>query len=446
MKKSNPIKNQKSFRSGIASLFCLAVCMLALTVCSGNRKSQSENMPAIKCDKEREIWIDASANLETFLVKENVGKYLDTIVATGFSKIILDVRAGSGYPMYPSKVIPQITKLNGKEIHRDWNYLQYFIDEAHRRNLKVTASITVFSGGRQHNKEGMVYDDPKWDGKSCIEYTPNRGMIDIRDNNKQHHVFMNPLDPDWRNITLDLLREIAGYPVDGIALDYCRYANGGNTDFSDVSRVAFEQYLGKKLERFPDDIFKYDKEGKRTPGIYYKDWWSFRARNIHDFIRSARDVIKGVNPNIALEYWAASWYASLHASGQNWASKNHDTSKENPDFANEDYSKYGFADLLDIFQSGAYLEIIWGKDEPESIEAQLANSMRVVKNDCKLYGSIYAANQNTTETISNAVYICLRDTDGLSVFDIVQVIQFNLWDGIRDGIRRACEVEQSSQK
>ena len=387
--------------------------------------------------KGKSLWIDADGNLRTFLVKENVGKYLDKAVEAGFTKIILDVRPGSGYPMYPGKVLPELTKVKGSEFHRDWNYLQYFLDEAHQRKLKVTASMTVFSGGRQPFREGVVYDDPKWNGKSSVEYLPGKGMTDIRDNPSQIHVFMNPLDPDWRSITLELLREIAGYPVDGIALDYCRYANGGNADFSEMSRTAFEQYLGKKIEHFPDDIFRYDISGNRVPGIYYKDWWAFRAKNIHDFIRSARNLIKGINPNIELEYWAASWYNSLHAHGQNWASKNHDTSAERPDFANKDYSKYGFADLLDIFQAGAYLEIIWGPDKPESIEAQLANSMRVVMGDCKLYGSVYAANQKTAKAISDAVYICLRDTDGLSVFDISQVIQFDLWDGIRDGIRRA---------
>ena len=421
------------------NLFCVALCLLLLnSSCGGGSKSTSE-MAA----KEKSLWFDASANLQTFLVKENVGKYLDKAAETGFTKVIIDVRAGSGYPMYPSKVLPEITVMNGQEIQRDWDYLGYFIEEAHKRNLLVTASITTFVGGRQHNGEGMVYDDPeKWDGKSSVEYLPDRGMIDIRENHSQHHVFMNPLDPDWRKITLDLLREIVtNYAVDGIALDYCRYANNGNTDFSEMTRNAFEQYLGKKLELFPDDIFKYNDEGNRVHGVYYQDWWAFRAKNIHDFIKEARDLIKGVNPDIVLEYWAASWYNSLHSHGQNWGSKRHDTAKERPDFANEDYAKYAFADLLDIFQSGAYLEKIWGLDEPESIEAQLANTMRIVQGDCKVLGSIYAANQRTFETMSDAVFIALRDTDGLSIFDIVQVIRYDLWDGIKDGIRRANELE-----
>jgi len=401
--------------------------------CGGNKSYQPP-------EKERSLWIDADANIRTFLVKENVGKYLDKAVEAGFTKIILDVRPGSGYPMYPSKVLPELKKVKGFEFTRDWDYLQYFLEEAHKRNLKLTASITVFSGGRQPFKEGMVYDDPKWAERATVEYMPERGMVDMKDHLEAHHVFMNPLDTVYTNVVFDMLREILTYPVDGIALDYCRYANRGNTDFSDLTRTAFEEYIGKKIEKFPDDIFTLD-EWPRAPGVHFKDWWSFRAKNIHDFIKTARDIVKDVNPEIELEYWAASWYNALFAHGQNWASKRHETHKEHPDFANEDYMKYAFADLLDIFQSGAYLEIIWGMDEPESMESQLANSMRVVKNDCKVYGSVYAANQKTFEEISDAVFLILRDTDGLSVFDFFQVKQFDLWDGIKDGIRRATEAD-----
>ena len=178
--------------------FCFLMIALAFCACCGNKSKTPEIV------KEKSLWIDASANLQTFLVKENVGKYLDKTVETGFTKIIVDVRSGSGYPMYPSKVLPEIKVMNGKAVHRNWDYLGYFIEEAHQRGLKITASIPVFVGGRQHNGEGMAYDDPaKWDGKSSVEYHPQRGMIDIRDNSSQSHVFMNPLDPDWRRIALN---------------------------------------------------------------------------------------------------------------------------------------------------------------------------------------------------------------------------------------------------
>ena len=420
------------------NVICSIFFLLLLNGCGGGSKYECES------EKGKSLWFDASANMDRFLDKDNVGKYLDKAVETGFTKVIIDVRSGTGYPLYPSEVMPQLSVLKGHEIVRDWDYLGYFLEEAHKRNLKVTASITVFVGGRQQFGEGLVFDDPeKWAGRSSIEYLADRGFVDVRDNTDQSHVFMNPLDPEWRKLTLDLLREIVtNYPVDGIALDYCRYDTHGTTDFSDMSRKAFEEYLGKEIERFPEDIFGYDEAGNRVPGVHFQDWWAFRARNIHDFIKEARDIIKGINPEIELEYWAASWYYGLFGRGQNWGSKRHDASLERPDIANENYKNYGFADLLDIFQSGAYLEKIWGLDEPESIEAQLANTMRIVQGDCKVYGSIYAENQRTFQEMSDAAFVALRDTDGLNVFDIVQVITYDLWDGIKDGIRRYNELEK----
>jgi len=52
-----------------------------------------------------------------------------------------------------------------------------------------------------------------------------------------------------------------------------------------------------------------------------------------------------------------------------------------------------------------------------------------------MYATIYALNHE--ENIEDAVYVCLRDSEGLMVFDISQVVGFDLWDDIRRGIERA---------
>jgi uncharacterized lipoprotein YddW (UPF0748 family) len=420
------------------------ILFAVLCACSGNQpaaqdeeREQKPEEEEVGAPDEKEIilWIDASANFRTFSDKANVTLYLDKAVKTGFNKIVLDVRPLTGYPMYPGKVLPEVTQLHGTVVHREWDYLGYFLEEAHRRKMKVTASITVFSGGQYALREGLVYDDARWNGKSCVEYTPE-GMNDIRNNASQVTVFMNPIDEDVRQLALDLLKEIVTcYPVDGIALDYCRYADD-NSDFSETSRKAFENYLGKELDRFPDDIFRYDAGGNRVNGRYYKEWWSFRAMNIYRFIQTARETIKAVSPDVTLEYWAASWYGALYTKGQNYASQNYDTSLEYPAYADGNYRQYGFAGLLDVFQAGAYLEKVMGANNPESMEAQLTNVKRVIQHDCKVYGSFYAANQKTSASASDAVFLCLDRMDGLMIFDIVQVIRYNLWDGIKDGIRR----------
>jgi hypothetical protein len=39
--------------------------------------------------------------------------------------------------------------------------------------------------------------------------------------------------------------------------------------------------------------------------------------------------------------------------------------------------------------------------------------------------------------MEDAVYVCLTQSAGLMVFDIVQVIKYNMWDDIKRGIGRA---------
>ena len=57
--------------------------------------------------------------------------------------------------------------------------------------------------------------------------------------------------------------------------------------------------------------------------------------------------------------------------------------------------------------------------------------------DCKVYGSIASyAYGNSTAKVSDAVYLCLKNTDGLMVFEISHVINNNQWDAIKEGINR----------
>ncbi len=51
-----------------------------------------------------------------------------------------------------------------------------------------------------------------------------------------------------------------------------------------------------------------------------------------------------------------------------------------------------------------------------------------------MYGSLYALNHTDIE---DQVYVCLTQSEGLVMFDIVQVIGFNLWDRLKAGIDRA---------
>ena len=263
-------------------------------------------------EKEKMLWFDAEANFERFSKKENITYYLDLAKSTGFNKIVVDVRPVQGDALFKSSYLTPLTDLAGTHIERDWNYLQFFIDEAHKRELKVTVSATIFTAGLPSSKNGMAYRDDTWDGKTCLEYTKDQGLIDIKDDKTKVSAFLNPVLPEVQDFCLNFIKElVTNYNFDGFALDYCRYP-GDESDFSEATKIAFEQYIGKQLDRFPDDIFIWNTDGTKRTGTYYKKWWEFRSMVIRNFVERVRTEIKNIKPDIQLEYWAASWIHAIY--------------------------------------------------------------------------------------------------------------------------------------
>lgn len=425
-------------------LYSLCALVLVGSSCSFNAKSTNStgsidrNTTTSDTLKPKYLWFDAEANFERFSHQDSIRFYLDKALDAGFTDVVIDVKPIYGKVLYKSDIIPELNTVGDYSRTLDWDYLQYFIDEAKERDLRVTVSTTIFPAGNPKDRSGLVYEDSRWDGKTTIQYKPDGTFLDIRNDKSKVAAFLNPLDPDVRTFVFQMIEElVTNYDIDGYILDYCRYPDM-ESDFSDLSKISFEEYIGVELDNFPQDIYYYD-EGERKLGKYGKEWIEFRAKIIHDYIKEAKRRIKAIKPSVKLEYWAASWYYSIYQNGQNWASKSYDTSLDAP-WATTNYKNTGFAEHLDAFQIGTYLTDIYGMDNPESIEYGIDRGKKLIDNATKLYGTIYALNHK--DNIDDAVYLCLRDSDGLMVFDIVQVIGFDLWDQIKEGIDRYKEESE----
>ncbi|WP_298708275.1 alpha amylase family protein [uncultured Chitinophaga sp.] len=389
-----------------------------------------------KTEKPKYMWFDAEANFKRFSSKDSIRFYLDKTKAAGFNQVVIDVRPIYGDVLYKkTKTMQPLTQVGKDKRHVKWDYLQVFIDEARKRNLKVSVSTAVFPAGHPQSKTGPAYRDKRFEGKTTVEHTPD-GIKNIRDDKTKVAAFLNPLMPEVQAYAMNFIREIvSGYDIDGYVLDYCRFADVEN-DFSDYTRKRFEAHIGQQVAHFPEDIFTWEivnGQKVRKDGPLAKQWFEFRSGVIHDFIAKARKEIKSLQPDVQLEYWAASWYGHLYSNGQNWASQSYDASKEYP-WASATYQKTGFANELDVFMNGTYLEKTYGMQDPESIEFGLARGKRLINGACKMYGSLYALNHSDIE---DQVYVCLTQSEGLVMFDIVQVIEFNLWDRLKSGIDRA---------
>jgi len=234
--------------------------------------------------------------------------------------------------------------------------------------------------------------------------------------------FLNPVLPEVREFALSFIREIVSkYDFDVYALDYCRFPDN-QSDFSEASKRAFEDYVKGSVATWPDDVYTYDANGGIVAGPYYKQWWEFRSMVIRDFVAAVRQEIKALKPDVKLEYWAASWWGALYANGQNWASTSFMPLQdiEAPNFrawCSNNYNRTGFADQLDTFLLGTYLPRVYGPEDGESIEFGINRAERMLLNACTYYGTIECSQKNFD--VEEACYYCLKRTAGLMVFDIV---------------------------
>ena len=247
-------------------------------------------------------------------------------------------------------------------------------------------------------------------------------------------VFVNPINPDARAYELSILKEIASkYDVDGIVLDRMRYPNI-YADFSDLSRARFEEWLGKPVEKWPEDILALDPLPDRPyrRGPLFNEWLEWRARQIRDFFSDAVRTVKSVRPDMLVGVYVGSWYADYYDVGVNWGSPN------NPvpfDWATKNYGKTGYADLADFICTGAYYGVAWreeaaeaGRSEGGTVEAAGQVSNRVIADDTFTYASLYLLEfANNPDGFRKGIQACLETTQGVMLFDLVYLRQYDWW-------------------
>ncbi len=262
--------------------------------------------------------------------------------------------------------------------------------------------------------------------------------------------FINPLHPEARKHQLDLIREIVtNYEVDGIVLDRCRYSNLYN-DFSDLSRQAFSRWLGKPVNRWPQDIFAYSPQpGKKIiEGGLFKLWLEFRAQVIRDFVSEVARTVRGLKPNITLGTYVGAWYPSYYTVGVNWGS---DKTHLRYNWFTEEYPRTGYAEFFDWIALGSYHPIPrkedarrLGKSANGSVEGLTEIGNTAIANAAFTYGGIFVPDYRyNPEALVNALEAASRQGQGWMIFDLSYIEEFNFWQWIEKATKAPAPAPDS---
>jgi len=439
--------------SNITKLIISLLIATGLYSCTGSSNNElAEVAPKL-------MWIDATANIERFNNKDTIDYYLEKVKELGFTDIVVDVRPISGHLLYESDYAPLLTEWNGKEINYTFDYLGYYIEKAHKLGMKVQASLNTFVAGHNYMDEGPIYEGGKADWATIV-YPPNEEvkLIPITEEKQKYSAMVNPINEEFQEYILNIFREVVTkYPeLDGVILDRVRY-DGFTADFSELSRRKFEEYLGKELDLFPDDIYRWkkDEQGNFYPerGQYFLQWIEWRASVIHNFMAKARGVIKEANPEISFGTYTGAWYPSYFEVGVNFASKNYDPSADY-DWASPTYKEQGYAELLDLFTVGNYYTTItideyqeknpevknetdmWGQNSIWYCVEGSNQNLKTILDGNQFYGGILADQfYDNPEGLTESIKMNLATSDGLMIFDIVHIITKDMWDYVEKGMR-----------
>lgn len=435
------------------SRYMLLLLIFVVSV-NGYAKNKVTQKPAL-------MWFDAEANFKRLSYSDSIDFYLEKIKSLGFTHAVLDIRPITGEVLYKSAYAPQMKEWDGF-VRPDFDFVGYFIKKAHQLGLQVHASFNIFVGGHNFFDRGIIYTDhPEW---ASMVYTPDKGIISIMQEKKKYSTMINPILPDYQEYILKILTEIVTkYPkMDGLILDRARY-DGISADFSDYSRVKFEEYIGKKMENFPTDIYEWKKDSAQkyypARGKYFLKWIEWRTKNIYDFLALARQQVKAANKNVSFGTYTGAWYPSYYEVGVNFASKNYDPSKEF-DWATPEYKNYGFADMMDLYTTGNYYtnismadyrknnSIVWNETDSKAqsgtwycVEGSCDKLHTILKGK-PFYGGILVDQfYDKPQDLTRSIVMNLQKSDGLMVFDIVHIIRKNLWKEVENGMRQGGNLE-----
>lgn len=409
------------------------------------------------------MWLDCSANFKRFSYPDSIKYYVAKCHEIGITHLVLDIKDNTGEVLYPSKYATQKKEWKGF-VRPDFDYISLFADEAHKYGMTIFAGLNVFADGHNFFKRGDIYNKhSKW---QCTNYLPLRGLTPITEIKEKMTMFLNPALKAVQKYEINIIKEVLyKYNVDGIMLDRARY-DCIESDFSPESRVIFEKYIGKKLNKYPEDIYEWKKNSKgetiRVPGMYYKEWLEWRASVIYNFVKDVRETVKKIKPNCIFATYTGAWYPSYFEVGVNWASKKYDPSKDF-NWATPNYKNYGYAELFDFYTNGNYywnvsLEDYYkssGKHKNETDSEVSSGEYLSVEGGCKytryllqganpFYGGLYVEDyKHDKDQFKKAVRMNLKESDGVMIFDIVHIINRNWWNELKEALNENIQADNS---
>jgi uncharacterized lipoprotein YddW (UPF0748 family) len=222
--------------------------------------------------------------------KEDIIISLDKIKNTGIDNIFLETYF-HGKTIFPSKTMESYKFSSQNEKFSGFNPLKIWIEESHKRNIKVHIWFETFYVGNYNpkdNSKNILALKSEWGNKTKKDFN---SPLPVPSLSEHGGYFLDPANPEVQQFLFELIKEIiSDYQPDGINLDYIRYPQSISAKFPgyDLSNWGYTDYAREEFKK------NYAKDPIE---IEYKDplwplWDKYRQDKITNFVSKISNLTK----------------------------------------------------------------------------------------------------------------------------------------------------------
>lgn len=256
------------------------------------KKDQNESKYA-SAAREVEALINASEVAESYPVQyrgawlrpsqksaEEVDAYVEKLYQAGINTVCVEGIFSNTVIMYvPDGCLFEHNPSFGYDV------LQAYIDACHKRGMECHLWMSIFNIGTVGSSgytRSVGYKKPEWLSKD------ETGNAD----NVNHFAMLDPANEEARAYQLSFYEYlIKTYDIDCFELDYIRYHVRTEHDYG---------YTEAAMEGFKKKYGYTENPAFDTKAAYWNDWVQYRKDSVSEMVRSVREMIDRVNPEVLI--------------------------------------------------------------------------------------------------------------------------------------------------
>lgn len=216
--------------------------------------------------------------------KSNIRKIINNIKNMNLNTIILQVRAASD-SIYNSKIYPKSLYLVEEEKDSYYDVLDYFIEEAHKYNVKIIAWINPYRVRTTNNIE------------SISKYNPAYKYINTDTLYIENGIYYNPSKKEVTDLIVKGVEEVLEYKIDGLLFDDYFYPS------TKIDEKDYQEYINNNDYVSPEN-YRLDVINNMVKKVYKKC--------------KAKNIPFGISPDGNIDNNYNTHYADI----KTWMSKN----------------------------------------------------------------------------------------------------------------------------